>query len=100
MKIVFILKFQCLGEGEIKNFGKPSDLLNDENSVLFELTKKLSKSERQTLLDIINQNKSNNKKLLMAKSQSQHSLEVKEIDEDRETKYKSYVNYAVTVEQR
>jgi len=45
-----------LSEGEIKNFGKPIDLLMDETSVLYELTKKLSSSERKTLIDIATKN--------------------------------------------
>lgn len=49
----------CLSEGKIKNFGKPIDLLMDESTVLFELTKKLSRSERQTLFDIVNKNATN-----------------------------------------
>lgn len=42
----------CLSEGEVKNFDKPSVLLSDETSVLFELTKKLSPNEKKFIFDI------------------------------------------------
>lgn len=49
-----MLSFQCLSEGELKNFGRPHALLYDETSVLCELTKKLSSVERQVIHDIVN----------------------------------------------
>lgn len=42
----------CLSEGEVKNFDTPSKLLDDESSILFELTKKLSPNEKKYIFDI------------------------------------------------
>lgn len=42
----------CLSEGEVKNFDKPSVLLSDESSILFDLTRKLSPNERKFIFDI------------------------------------------------
>ena len=42
----------CLSEGEVKNFDTPSKLLNDESSILFELTKKLSQNEKKYIFNI------------------------------------------------
>ena len=42
----------CLSEGEVKNFDKPSVLLSDESSILFDLTKKLSPNEKKFIFDI------------------------------------------------
>ena len=87
---------KCLSEGEIKNFGKPVELLVDESSILYELTNKLSKHEKQTLFDIISQNSAN-------KAESSKTLEIKDLHVDEENnnaqaKCNCYVNYAVTVE--
>lgn len=48
-----------MSQGEVKNFGKPINLLMDETTILYELTEKLSKSEKQTLFNIISQNEFN-----------------------------------------
>jgi len=45
-----------LSEGEVKNFGKPKDLLADKTSILYELTEKLSKNERNMIQEIANGN--------------------------------------------
>lgn len=45
-----------MSQGELKNFGRPATLLYDESSVLYELTKKLSSAEKQTIREIVNQN--------------------------------------------
>lgn len=42
----------CLSEGEVKDFDKPSVLLSDESTILFELTRKLSPNERKFIFDI------------------------------------------------
>lgn len=42
----------CLSEGQVVNFAKPSELLSDETSVLYELTKKLSPNEKKFIFDI------------------------------------------------
>jgi ATP-binding cassette subfamily C (CFTR/MRP) protein 4 len=42
----------CLSEGLIKNFGPPKELLEDETSILFDLTKKLSQNERKHIYEI------------------------------------------------
>lgn len=42
----------CLSEGQVINFDKPSELLSDETSILFELTRKLSPNERKFIFDI------------------------------------------------
>ncbi|CAF0837577.1 unnamed protein product [Brachionus calyciflorus] len=42
----------CLSEGKIVNFGIPKELLEDETSILFELTKKLSPNEKKHIFDI------------------------------------------------
>nr|APD26517.1 ATP-binding cassette transporter subfamily C member 4 X1 protein [Brachionus koreanus] len=44
----------CLSEGKIVNFGVPKDLLNDQTSILYELTKKLSANEKKLIFDIAN----------------------------------------------
>lgn len=41
-----------MSEGEVKNFGKPKDLLADKTSILYELTEKLSKNERTMIQEI------------------------------------------------
>ncbi len=46
--------FKCLSEGELKNFAKPHILLYDQVSVLYELTEKLSASEKQIIYEIVN----------------------------------------------
>jgi hypothetical protein len=88
-----------LSEGEIKNFGKPIDLLLDETTVLYELTKKLSKQEKQTLFTIINQNKLN--KSLEASHVSKIQMENIIVDKDSssvETNLSnSYVNQGQTI---
>ncbi len=40
----------------MKNFGKPKDLLADKTSILYELTEKLSKNERNMIQEIANGN--------------------------------------------
>ena len=40
----------------MKNFGKPKDLLADKTSILYELTEKLSKHERNMIQEIANGN--------------------------------------------
>jgi hypothetical protein len=40
----------------VKNFGKPKDLLADKTSILYELTEKLSKNERNMIQEIANGN--------------------------------------------
>lgn len=42
----------CLSEGEVKGFDKPSVLLSDKTSILFELTQKLAPNERNFIFDI------------------------------------------------
>ncbi len=88
-----------MSEGEIKNFGKPIDLLLDETTVLYELTKKLSKQEKQTLFTIINQNKLN--KSLEASHVSKIQMENIIVDKDSssvETNLSnSYVNQGQTI---
>lgn len=42
----------CLSEGEVKNFDKPSVLLSDETTILYDLTRKLSPNERKFIFDI------------------------------------------------
>lgn len=80
----------CLGEGEIKNFGKPVDLLVDETSVLYELTNKLTKNEKHILFDIINRNELNEKE----KKKSNEN-----INQFEETDSKSHVNHAAILEE-
>nr|UOU03341.1 ATP-binding cassette subfamily C4-1-2 [Brachionus rubens] len=48
----------CLSEGKIINFGVPRELLQDETSILYELTKKLSPNEKKHIFDIANNVKS------------------------------------------
>ncbi len=90
-----------MSEGEIKNFGKPIDLLLDETSVLYELTRKLSKQEKQTLFTIINQNNLNNLKSLEASHVSKIQMENVIVDKDSssvETNLSnSYVNQGQTI---
>ena len=82
-----------MSEGEIKNFGKPKDLLSDETSVLFELTKKLSPSERLNLFQIANQHAET------AKIAEPISLPDSESREN-ESIQKSYVNFAVDISEK
>nr|QNH67890.1 ATP-binding cassette transporter subfamily C member 4 X7 [Brachionus rotundiformis] len=44
----------CLSEGNIINFGVPKELLSDQTSILYELTKKLSPNEKKLIFDIAN----------------------------------------------
>lgn len=41
-----------MSEGKVTNFGKPRDLLEDQSSVLYELTKKLSPNERKLIFEL------------------------------------------------
>lgn len=43
-----------MSEGKIINFDVPKTLLNDETSVLYELTKKLSPNEKKLIFEIAN----------------------------------------------
>jgi hypothetical protein len=45
---------KCFSEGLIKNSGSPRDLLNDTTSILYELTEKLSTTERNLINEIAN----------------------------------------------
>jgi ABC-type multidrug transport system ATPase subunit len=42
----------CLADGEVRDFASPGELLNDKNSILFDLTKKLSANEKKYIFDI------------------------------------------------
>jgi hypothetical protein len=61
-KVKFEFK-KCLSEGVVKNFGTPKELMNDENSIFCELTKKLSPSEKKYINDIANSVDNDAKKL-------------------------------------
>jgi ATP-binding cassette, subfamily C (CFTR/MRP), member 4 len=45
-------KILCLANGELINYGLPFDLLQDKNSILYELVHKLGKSEEDRMLEI------------------------------------------------
>nr|QUF59454.1 ATP-binding cassette transporter Abcc4-1 [Brachionus angularis] len=63
----------CLSEGKIINFGIPKDLLDDETSILYELTKKLSPNEKKHIYDIANGKKTVEKVLILGKQSTEET---------------------------
>ncbi len=50
--VVDSARILCFAEGEARGFAPPSELLDDPDSVLSQLTKKLSARERQLVFDV------------------------------------------------
>jgi ATP-binding cassette subfamily C (CFTR/MRP) protein 4 len=46
----------CLSEGEVKDFDKPSVLLNNHNSILYDMAMKLPSNDRKRIFEIANEN--------------------------------------------
>ena len=54
---MFIFFFcKCVSNGELKNFAKPRDLILDQNSIFYEMTKSLNDYDKHKIFAIVNKN--------------------------------------------
>ena len=47
-----LFNFKCLSNGQLINYGRPYDLLQDNNSILYDFVHQLGKDEEKRLLEI------------------------------------------------
>ena len=47
-----LFNFKCLSNGQLINYGRPYDLLQDNNSILYDFVHQLCKDEEKRLLEI------------------------------------------------
>jgi hypothetical protein len=71
MQSFFVSK--CFSEGQVKNFGVPKELLQDETSVLYDLTKRLPPNEKKLIYENAT-NPSTKQKLTTNKTLSQNKF--------------------------
>ena len=56
LKIIIFIFSKCVSNGELKNFAKPRDLILDQNSIFYEMTKSLNDYDKHKIFAIVNKN--------------------------------------------